>query len=107
MSEFSRRTIEGRASSRGNTQAETHESLEYSDVSRDSSVKKTWLEDEEGSTFLCTGDQEQLWVCWCLHRRLVTGNSLENLVPKCLGLSVKWTMRLRLLCYIEASAMQR
>lgn len=37
---------------------------------------------------------------------LASGNSLENLVPKCLGLVVKWT-RLKLFCYIEASVMQR
>lgn len=74
---------------------------------RDSSVRKTWLGDEEDGAFLCTGNQEQVWVCWYLHRRLASGNSLENLVPKCLGLIVKWTTRLRLLCYIEASVIQR
>lgn len=42
-----------------------------------------------------------------LTQRLASGNSLENLVPKCLGLVVKWATRLKLFRYIEASVMQR
>lgn len=48
MSEFSGRTIRGEAPSRGNAQAETGESLEYSDVSRDGPVKAFGQEDLVG-----------------------------------------------------------